>query len=177
MAAQRLQAEPLTREAFAPYGDVIETGGAAHFPINDGAVERYHDLAPVSVDGRGRALVNIFECRRPATVPVPVALVERHPLGSQAFVPLDGARMCVVVAPPGTPPEPAALRAFLSRPDQGVSYHPGTWHLPLATFQAGARFLVVDRGGPGDNCEERHFDPASPIVVGAETLRAAGLRL
>ena len=104
-----LEARPLTREGFAPFGDVIETTGARHYEINGGAIERYHDLAAVEVDTAGRTLVSIFECRRVGELPHRIALVERHPLGSQAFVPLSGARMVVVVAPPGDPPSPGQL--------------------------------------------------------------------
>jgi len=160
-----LQPQPLSREAFALFGDVIETGGAQHFPINRGSVQRYHDLARVDVGEGGRALVSIFECTRPRSFPIRVDLMERHPLGSQAFVPLDDARMCVVVAPPGDTLEPSGLRAFLSDGRQGVNYHPGTWHMPLVAFAAGRRFLVVDRGGPGENCEERTLGVEEEIVV------------
>jgi len=160
-----LRVQPLTREAFAPFGDVIQTSGAQHFPINRGAVERYHDLARVQVGADGRTLVSIFECTRPGAFPLRVDLVERHPLGSQAFIPLDGARMCVVVAPPGDAVDPSDLCAFLSDESQGVNYHPGTWHMPLVSFAAGQRFLVIDRGGRDDNCEERALDHDGGVVV------------
>ncbi len=165
----------MTRESFAPFGDVIETDGARHYPINRGAVERYHDLAAVDVGDDGRTLVSIFECTRPASAPVPVDLVERHPLGSQAFIPVGEAVMCVVVATPGDAPAPGDLRAFVTNGRQGVNYHRGTWHMPLVAFHAGQRFLVVDRGGPGDNCEEWEFDASMAIVVDAESLRHAGV--
>ncbi len=175
MAGHVLRAVPLTREAFASFGDVIETDGAQHFPINRGAVERYHDLASVDVGDDGRALVSIFECTRPGRLPVPVDLVERHPLGSQAFVPVGEAVMCVVVAPPGDAVAPTDLRAFVTNGRQGVNYHRGTWHMPLVAFRAGQQFVVVDRGGPGDNCEEREFDPSLDIVVDAQSIRDAGV--
>lgn len=174
MSTHVLKAEPLTKHGFAPFGDVIATDGARHYPINRGAVERYHDLASVNVGADGRALVSIFECSRPAGVPVRVNLVERHPLGSQAFIPLAGAPMCVVVAPPGDAVEPADLRAFVSNGSQGVNYHPGTWHMPLVAFTAGQRFIVVDRGGPGDNCEEWELDPSLEIIIEAQSIRDAG---
>lgn len=177
MASHVLEAVPLTREAFAPFGDVIETGGARHYPINRGTVERFHDLADVEVGDQGRTLINIFECTRPADAPVPVDLVERHPLGSQAFIPLGEAMMCVVVAPPGDEVAPSDLRAFVTHGGQGVNYHRGTWHMPLVAFQAGQRFIVVDRGGPGDNCEERRLDASPGIVVDAVSLRDAGVEV
>jgi ureidoglycolate lyase len=171
-SARVIEAQPLTRRAFAPFGDVIETEGAQHFPINRGAVERFHDLASVDPGEDGRVLISIVEALHACADPVPVALVERHPLGSQAFVPLGGATMCVVVARAGETVGPDDLHAFVSNGRQGVNYHPGTWHMPLVAFDPGQRFLVVDRGGPGDNCDERALQ--SPVEVHVEAALAAG---
>lgn len=147
--------EPLTREAFAPFGDVIQTEGANSFPINAGMVQRFHDLARAET-GEGHALISIFR-GRPYALPLPVRMVERHPLGSQAFVPLANARCAVIVAPPGDAVRPEDLRAFVPGPGQGVNYRPGTWHHVLLTLDAPGDFLVVDRGGSGHNCDEFHF--------------------
>lgn len=167
MAGCIVDAEPLTRRGFAAFGDVIETDGARHFPINRGTVERFHDLASVDVGDDGRVLISIVEARHASGVPVRVEIVERHPLGSQAFMPLGEAVMCVVVAPAGEAVRPDDLRAFVSNGRQGVNYHPGTWHMPLLAFEAGQRFIVVDRGGPGDNCDERRLDTAVEIRLGS----------
>lgn len=175
MAKYILKAEPLTREAFAAFGDVIETDSAPHYPINRGTIERFNDLASVEVGDDGRALVSIVECNRVAGMPVPVTLVERHPLGSQAFIPMGDAVMCLVVAAAGEVVHPEDLRAFVSNGRQGVNYHRGTWHMPLVAFDKGQRFVVIDRGGPGDNDEEREFDPSVAITVDAESIRNAGL--
>ena len=161
-----LEARPLCREAFAPFGDVIEAGGARHFTINNGTVERYHDLARVELDAGARPLVSIFECVLASGLPHRVALVERHALGSQAFMPLDGAGMLVVVARPGEPPSPDQLNAFMAGPGQGVNYRPGVWHMPLVAFESGSRFLVIDRGGPGDDCDEHYYRNEEIIVRG-----------
>lgn len=167
MTASRhvLQAEPLTPAAFAPFGDVIETDGARHYPINEGTFERFHDLAMIDPGEDGRALVSIVECSRAKSLPLPVTVMERHPLGSQAFIPMDEAVVCVVVAPAGDVLRSEDLRAFVSNGRQGVNYHPGTWHMPFAAFRAGQRFVVVDRGGPGDNCEERALDPGVEVSI------------
>lgn len=166
-----INAEPLTRDAFAPFGDVIQTDGARHFPINRGGVERYHDLATVDVgEGGGHTLISIFECRRVGEPPLVVDLMERHPLGSQAFFPVGGAVMCVVVAPPGETLSPGNLRAFVTSGEQGVNYHRGTWHMPLVAFEQGQQFLIVDRGGPGDNCEERPLDPPVEVHIDANSV-------
>jgi ureidoglycolate lyase len=150
-----LSPELLTREAFAPFGDVIQATGANAFPINAGMVQRFHDLARVET-GEGRALISIFR-GQPYELPLPVRMVERHPLGSQAFIPLGNARCAVIVAPPGDTVRPEDLRAFVLAEGQGVNYRPGTWHHVLLTLDAPGDFLVVDRGGPGHNCDEFHF--------------------
>lgn len=155
-------AEPLSRAAFAPFGDVIETEGAESFLINGGKCRRYHDLAGVEVAGPGaRVLVNIFR-GEPYEFPLPLGMVERHPLGSQAFVPLSPRPFLVVVCAddagrPGTP------RAFLTRPGQGVNYARNTWHGVLTPIAEPQDFLVVDRGGEGDNLEEFFF--AEPFEI------------
>jgi len=149
-----LRMEPLTREAFAPFGDVIETAGARHFPINGGTTERYHDLALIDVStAGGRPIANLFRAQ-PRAWPVEIGMMERHPLGSQAFVPLAGARYAVVVAPAGEF-DPAGLRAFWAEAGQGVNYARGVWHHPLLAFGSVSDFLVIDRGGNGEpNCDE-----------------------
>lgn len=155
--ARARMTEPLTRDAFAPFGQVIETEGARHFPINAGNCERYHDLAHVELAGpAARPLISIFEARH-AALPYSLTLMERHPLGSQAFYPLSAHPFLVTVAPddngrPGTP------RAFITAPGQGINIARNVWHGVLTPLVADARFLVVDRGGEGINLEEHHFD-------------------
>lgn len=152
-----LHIEPLTREAFAPFGEVIETADARSFPINAGTTTRYHDLARVELAGEApRTLINLFEGQA-WHAPIEIRMLERHPLGSQAFYPVDGGRMLIVVAPPGELDE-SRIRAFVSAADQGINYARGTWHHPLLSLQRPARFLVVDRGGNGHNCEERMLE-------------------
>ncbi|MCC5811676.1 MAG: ureidoglycolate lyase [Ectothiorhodospiraceae bacterium] len=149
-----LTTRPLTREAFAPFGDLIETAGAEHFPINNGSTERYHDLAQVQLLGEGaRPLISIFR-GQPFTTPLTIRMLERHPLGSQAFVPLSNRPYLVVVAEAGPEPDTSTLRAFFVRGNQGVNYHAGVWHHPLLALEQESDFLVVDRGGPGHNCDE-----------------------
>jgi ureidoglycolate lyase len=104
---------------------------------------------------------------------VPVKLVERHPAGSQAFIPLGDVVMCVVVAPAGEAVAPDDLCAFVSNGRQGVNYRRGTWHMPLVAFERGQRLIVIDRGGPGDNCEEREFDSSVQINVAVDAPRGS----
>ena len=151
---KKLPVEALTAERFARFGDVIAVDAARrHFPINGGNTERYHDLARIATDPQGTPLVSIFR-GQPRDLPFAVAQLERHPLGSQAFMPLGPQPYLVVVAPTGDAPAPDDLRAFLARPGQGVNYAPGVWHHPLLALNEISDFLVIDRGGPGSNCDE-----------------------
>jgi ureidoglycolate lyase len=148
-----LQMERLTRAAFARFGEVIELDGARHFPINGGTTERYHDLAKVDVGEQGgRPLINLFRAQ-PRALPVEIAMMERHPLGSQAFLPLAGASYLIVVAPAGEF-DPAQMRAFWTEGWQGVNYAKGVWHHPLLALERVSDFMVVDRGGEQPNCDE-----------------------
>ena len=164
MAALTLTPEVLSREAFAPFGDVIEASDAVrHFTINAGNTERYHDLADIDPGPDGRVIVSIFR-GLPRSLPFAVEMMERHPLASQAFIPLSGRPYLVVVAPAGDPPGPADLRLFLARGDQGVNYARGVWHHPLLALDAVADFVVIDRSGPGANCDEVQFEHAATIA-------------
>ncbi|MBY4678397.1 ureidoglycolate lyase [Marinobacterium arenosum] len=160
-----LTIEPLTAEAFAPFGDVIETEGRDHFPINNGSTQRYHQLAEVEVaDGGGRPIISIFRAQM-LDYPLSIKMVERHPLGSQAFIPLNGNPFLIVVAPKGDEVDSGELRAFISNGRQGVNYHRGVWHHPILALQPEDDFLVVDRAGEGHNCDEYFFGDESSIVL------------
>ena len=153
-----LTVAPLTREAFAPFGELIEASDAAqHFTINAGNTERYHDLARIEPGADGRVIVSIFR-GQPRTLPFTVQMMERHPKASQAFIPMSGKPYLVVVAPAGEPPQVEDLKVFLARGDQGVNYATGVWHHPLLALEAVCDFLVVDRSGPGHNCDEVQLD-------------------
>lgn len=160
--SRRLTARPLTREAFAPFGAVIDKSGAPARPMNAGKARRFHDLAQILVAGEGGHVVIGLVEAEPYPTPLELSLVERHPLGAQAFVPLDASPFLVVVCPDedGAPGRP---EAFVTAPWQGVSYRAGTWHGVLTPLRAPQEFLVVDRGGPGVNLEERRF--AEPWMI------------
>ena len=149
-------AAPLTRAAFAPFGDVLDMSGP-HYPINAGMTERYHDLARVEATGpNARVLISIFR-GQPYAFPLTLKMVERHPFGSQAFMPLGGQPFLVVVCADGAD-GPGTPHAFVTEPGQGVSYPRNAWHGVLTPIGAAQDFLVVDRGGDGVNVEEHVFD-------------------
>ena len=150
-------ARPLTREVFAPFGEVIEKAGSETRLINNGMCTRHHDLAAVEIRGEGgRPSVNIF-AGKPYAMPLMLEMVERHPLGSQAFIPMHDRPFLVVVCPDeeGRPGIPSA---FITKPGQGVSFPPGQWHGVLTPLDEPGDFVVVDRAGDGNNLEEHYFD-------------------
>lgn len=160
--------EPLTKEAFAPFGDVIEANGAADFMINDGAAGRYHALCKVDAGfAGGTPAISIFRATRP-TWPIQLTLLERHPLGSQAFMPLSIHDWLAVVADPVDRPTIENVRVFRATGSQGVQYARGTWHHPLVILEPTQDFLVVDRCvfGEGDtnNLEECPL-PSGGIIL------------
>ncbi|MBB3170192.1 ureidoglycolate lyase [Simiduia aestuariiviva] len=165
-----LTPQPLTAEAFAPFGDVIEARpdgqhNGTVIPINDGYTQRFHDLATIDVaEQNGRPLVSIFRSQ-PLPLPLQLHKLERHPLASQAFMPLSGEPYLVVVAPAGDL-DPKAIKAFTAKPHQGVNYHRGTWHHFCLALNKPCDFLVIDRGGDGHNCDEAVLEGGLHIVLG-----------
>jgi ureidoglycolate lyase len=163
-----LRATTLTAEAFRPFGDVIEIEGRRSRWINDNTCRRFDDLAAVDVaEAGGRPLISVFEAT-PRELPLQIRMLERHPLSSQAFHPLELRPFLIVVAEDGPAPVASRLRAYLSSGRQGVNYRRNTWHHPLIALDRISRFLVVDRGGPGENCEEVAID--TTVLVTAATL-------
>jgi ureidoglycolate lyase len=157
------RAAPLTRISFAEFGDVIEIEGRDFRWINEHSCKRYDDLALVDVaeDG-GRPLISVFEAAAKA-LPLEVRKLERHPKSSQAFFPLQQRPFLIVVASHGAAPIAERIRAFSSSGHQGVNFRRNTWHHSLIGLEPNSRFLVVDRGGPGEDCEE--IDVVDAIVL------------
>ncbi|MEM9047083.1 MAG: ureidoglycolate lyase [Pseudomonadota bacterium] len=159
---KRLRARRLRAEAFEPFGDVLEAGDAPHRRINAGRCRRYHDLAALDF-AHGRAGVSLFQAQL-CRFPVEIALLERHPLGSQCFVPMGGAGYLVVVALDAGG-VPGAPRAFVAQGDQAVNYHRDIWHAVLTPVAGGGLFAVIDRIGQGANLVEHHLE--MPLTVEA----------
>lgn len=165
-----LRPAPLTAAAFSPFGEIIESQETYRI-INEGTTRQFADLAPIdtATDG-GRPSISIYRAT-PYQLPLAIMMLERHPLSSQLFMPLHGEPFLIVVAPAGDQVDPAAARAFVSSGRQGVNYRRGTWHHPLIALRDASEFLVVDRMGPGKNCDEFHFgggaillQPPSPLA-------------
>ncbi|APT31734.1 ureidoglycolate lyase [Methylobacterium phyllosphaerae] len=160
--ARGIVAQPLTAAAFAPFGTVIDAAAVAPRPMNAGMARRFHDLAEIEVVGEGaRVVIGLVEAQ-PYPLPLRLGLVERHPLGAQAFLPLSAAPFLVVVCPDeeGRPGRP---QAFVTAPRQGICYARNTWHGVLTPYGQPQDFVVVDRGGPGVNLEEHTFAEPWPV--------------
>lgn len=154
-----LRTEPLTAAAFAPYGQVLQATGDFR-PINAGLCRRHHDLAVLDFDD-GRAGLSIFQAR-PRALPYRFDLIERHPRGSQAFLPMTADPFLVIVAD-----DPQAVpRAFLTNGAQGINLARGTWHGVLTPLAAPGLFAVLDRIGPGANLEEHRYPQPWTVVRG-----------
>ncbi|ANK75402.1 ureidoglycolate lyase [Ensifer adhaerens] len=155
--------QPLTREAFAPFGDVIETENANNFPINGGNATRYHDLAKIDTTGeKARPMISLVR-GVPYPLPLKLTMVERHPLGSQAFIPLSDNPFLIVVSRE-TDEGPSEPIAFKTTPGQGVNIARNVWHGILTPLDDVSDFAVVDRGGEGVNLEEHFFKEPFLIV-------------
>ena len=155
--------KPLTSERFAPFGDVIESVVDRTAAMNAERFERFDDLCKLDMADDGRVAVSIARCRVATALPYRLDMVERHPLGSQAFVPLGPSRMIVVVAPPEESVEASDLCAFVTNGRQGINYHLGTWHMPLIAFENGQEFLIIDRAADQPNCDMHSLD--EPVML------------
>lgn len=152
---------PLTANRFAPYGDVLDTAGAADTLINQGLCERYHDRAALDIEG-GKAGISVFDAQ-PRSLPLTLEMLERHPIGSQAFIPMSAHGFLIVVAPDDQG-KPGAPLAFESAPGQAINFHKGTWHGVLTPLHAPGLFAVVDYVGDAPNLEEHWFDEAYVVA-------------
>ncbi|WP_170426751.1 ureidoglycolate lyase [Ruegeria arenilitoris] len=159
----RIKTAPLTAEAFAPFGDVLEVAGDPDKIINQGQCGRYHDLARLDF-ADGRAGISLFNAN-PRALPYELDMVERHPEGSQAFIPMTHQPFLVIVAADegGGPGQP---KAFVTKPGQGVNYFRGTWHGVLTPLHGPGLFAVIDRIGVGSNLEEYWFETPFEVAEG-----------
>jgi len=160
-----MTALPLTAERFAPFGDVLEAVAGNKKIMNEARFERYGNLAQIDIDSDdgGQPSISIARCRSATSMPYRIDMLERHPRGTQAFMPLTAFQFVVVVAPAGEDIETQDIAAFVTNGRQGINYHKGVWHIPIIAMQEGQEFMIVDRGGNGDNCDEHYL--GDPILV------------
>jgi ureidoglycolate lyase len=162
--------QPLTRDAFAPFGDVVDIEGGSAITINEGFAERVNGLAKVDIAGEtGVVNVSLFTAKvRPQ--PMSIRMMERHPHGSQMFYPLQDSQWLIVVC--DDPHEAASYRAFRAGGRQGVNYARNVWHHPLLVLADGERFMVVDRGDPSplplNNLQEAWLDESCWLELAVE---------
>lgn len=160
--SRTLHPKPLTAESFSPFGDVIELRKNADKLINQGMCGRHHDLAKLDF-GTGHAGISLFDAKA-RHWPYELDMMERHPEGSQAFVPLTGVPMIISVADDDNG-KPALPHVFLSAPHQSINIHRNIWHGVLAPLGQAGQYIVIDRIGDGSNLEEHWF--SKPYFVNA----------
>ncbi len=156
-----MKIEPLTRQAFEPFGDVVEMSGADIININQNFAQRFNDLAHVDVALEGGSVNISLAAAMPRPIPIAIKLMERHPLGSQIFYPLQDEPWLVLVCT--DPHDLSGYRAFKASGRQGINYARNAWHHPLLVLKA-QRFFVVDRKGPGTNLEELWLEKSFDLV-------------
>lgn len=158
----RLTAKPLSSEAFSPFGDVLNVDGEPDKLINQELCERYHDRAQMDFGLDGKAGISLFKAQL-RSLPYALDMMERHPEGSQAFLPLDVHPFLVIVAADdgGKPGHP---HAFLTHSGEGVNYHRNVWHGVLTPLAGNGLFAVIDRIGDTPNLQEHWFDAPYDVV-------------
>ena len=161
--SRRISIEPLTPEEFAPFGDVLDTRGDPDKIINQGMCGRYHDRASLDFE-EGRAGISLFQAQL-RSLPYTLELVERHPQGSQAFIPMSNDPFLVIVAE-NLGERPGRPRAFVTTPGQAINFHKNVWHGVLTPIRGSGLFAVIDRIGAGANLEEHWFETAYEVVEG-----------
>ncbi|MDG1802620.1 MAG: ureidoglycolate lyase [Paracoccaceae bacterium] len=156
-----IQCQPLTRDAFAPFGEVLECAGSPDKIINQGLCGRFHDQAEMDFGPDGRAGISLFDAE-PRSLPFTLDLMERHPEGSQAFVPMTEHPFLVIVAS-DKDGRPDDVQAFITAAGQGVNYHRNIWHGVLTPLHAPGLFAVIDRIGDTPNLEEHWLE--TPLSI------------
>ena len=153
----------ISKSNFSAYGDLISTDDINPMDINAGYAKRFDDLANVdtSIDG-GKTIVSIFSALK-RTFPMKIDMMEKHPLGSQAFMPMKETTFLSFVAPAGESPEISKIQSFIIPPKTGINYKPGIWHFPLISTED-TNFLVIDRKGDGNNLIIHNFEKEKIIL-------------
>ena len=153
----------ITKDNFSSFGDIISTKDVKPIDINEGYAKRFDDLADIDISNdEGKAIVSIFSALK-RNFPMKIDMMEKHPLGSQAFIPMKETTFLVLVAPQGDKPDINMIKSFIVPPGIGINYKPGIWHFPLIST-VDMNFLVVDRKGPGNNLIIQNFEKEKIIL-------------
>ena len=155
--------KPITKENFSKFGDMITTDNIKPIEINEGYAKRFDGIANLNTSkDNGETTICIFSALK-RSFPMKIDMMEKHPLGSQAFIPMKQTTFLVLVAPEGNKPDLNKIEAFIIPQDIGVNYNPGTWHFPLIATED-MNFLVVDRKGSGDNLVIENLDKEEVLL-------------
>ena len=153
----------INRKNFNSYGDLISSDDIDYIDINAGYAKRFDNLANIdTLNGGGKTIVSIFSASK-RTFPMKIDMMEKHPLGSQAFIPMKETTFLSFVAPPGESPEISKIQSFIVPPKTGINYKPGIWHFPLISTED-TNFLVIDRKGDGNNLIIHKFEKEKIIL-------------
>tara|TARA_B100002003_G_scaffold142178_1_gene131537 strand:- start:17 stop:511 length:495 start_codon:yes stop_codon:yes gene_type:complete len=153
----------ISRSNFAAYGDLISSNDIKPMDINDGYAKRFDNLAYINTwQDEGKTIVSIFSALK-RTFPIKIDMMEKHPLGSQAFIPMKETTFLSFVAPQGASPEISKIQSFIIPPKMGINYKPGIWHFPLISTED-TDFLVIDRKGSGKNLIIHKFDKEEVVL-------------
>ena len=153
----------ITKSNFATYGDLISSDDVKPMDINAGFAKRFDDLANINTSkDEGKTIVSIFSALK-RTFPMKIDMMEKHPLGSQAFIPIKETTFLSFVAPSGESPEISKIQSFIIPPKTGINYKPGIWHFPLISTED-TNFLVIDRKGDGNNLIIHNFEKEKIIL-------------
>ena len=155
--------KPITKENFSKFGDMITTNDIKPIEINNGYAKRFDGIANVDTSkDNGETIISIFSALK-RSFPMKIYMMEKHPLGSQAFVPMKETTFLVFVAPKDNKLDLNKIEAFIVPPGIGVNYNPGTWHFPLISTE-NMNFLVIDRKGSGDNLVIENLDKKEIVL-------------
>jgi ureidoglycolate lyase len=151
-----IKPKKITRKNFKKFGDVISTKKIKSININDGYAKRFNDLCRINTSSKkGSTIVSIFSAKK-RKFPMNIKMMEKHSLGSQAFMPMEETTFLVFVAPKGKKPNIKKLKSFIIPEQIGINYRPGIWHFPLISTK-NMNFLVIDRKGKGNNLTIHNF--------------------
>jgi len=153
----------ITRDNFAQYGDLISSSDVKPIDINAGYAKRFDNLANINTSKNdGKTIISIFSALK-RDFPMQIDMMEKHPLGSQAFMPMKETTFLCFVAPPGDFPNIKKIQSFVVPPKTGINYKPGIWHFPLISTE-NTSFLVIDRKGDGENLIIHKFNKEKVIL-------------